>query len=525
MKQLLIQIALIIVAATLMIVSFPVGETLSGYLPDLPWEFCVFCALIPMFIVLRGHSNGTAFRFGYLFGFLYYYGIMSWIVITMLNYGNMSATLCYLILIALVCYLAFYGSFFFLFNRLLTERLGLPHTLVAPFVWVLLEYIRTYMISGFPWNLLGYTLYRQPLLIQIADLVGVYGLSFLIVIVNCLIFDLFFGEWARRTKIIVFALVLALVLMTVGYGQFRLHDNQEADEVKVCLIQGNYRQEEKWAPHMKQTTLETYLNLSRACLSASPDLIVWPEAAVPFRLRYSPSSFAKIAQLACECDCQLLLGSPDMDESPEGNTQFYNAAFLIDNRGEFLDRYDKIHLVPFGEYVPLKKLLFFVEKMTEGATGDFSAGSKYTVFKGTLPPFSLYICYETIFPDLVRKFAKSGARFLVSITNDAWFGRSAASYQHFAMTVFRAIENRCPVVRAANTGITGIIDQKGQILEQTEIFTRTSLCGTIRIRPEHLITVYTRWGDFFVAFCAGVVVLLAGIALILPGYSKSAQMK
>jgi len=514
MKQILFEGILISLAALLVMISFPVGEATASVVPDCPWEVCIFIALAIIFYIQRDKDYRSVFMIGYLFGFLYNFGTLSWVVITMLNYGNLSAFLSYFLLCALVCYVALYTGLFFLFTRLLTDRLRLPTTLVGPAVWVLLEYIRSYFITGFPWNLWGYTLYRHLLLVQIADIVGVYGLSFVIVALNCLVFDLFFRDYSRRMKLSLLVGTATLVVLTIVYGRIKMDEPLPTGPLNVCLVQGNYRQEEKWEPGMKQTTLDTYEQLTRSTFSSRPTVIVWPEAALPFRLRYSGLALNSVAMLARDCRCSLVIGTPDMAEDEAGKRHFYNSAFLITPQGKMEERYDKIHLVPFGEYVPLTRFLFFVEKMTEGATGDFSSGQRYTVFRGDFPPFSVYICYETIFPDLVRKFSAAGARWLVTITNDAWFDRSAASYQHFAMTVLRAVENRCPVVRAANTGITGIIDQKGRVLDKTELFVRTTLCGTITARDPQTTTFYIRWGDLFAALCSLYVLCAACLCLM-----------
>lgn len=513
-KCLVREIFIILFASVLVIISFPMSEKLSTLLPPIPWEYCVFLSFVPLFYLHQDQKLGHVFRTGYLFGIVYYFGTLSWVVLTMINYGNMSGILSYLVLTALVLYLALYTGLFFVFNKALTNRFNIPYCLVAPFIWVLLEYHRSIIITGFPWNLLGYTQYRQILLIQIADYVGVYGVSFLIIFVNCWVYDIIFGNHTRRIKYYLSIAVSSIILCSLTYGWFQLTRPQTGETVMICLIQGNYRQEEKWVPGMKQKTLDTYIQLSKSTFNRNPDLVVWPEAATPFRLRYSAVSYTKIAKLARACDCDLLIGSPDL-EGTEDNARYLNSAFHINKNGELAGRYDKMHLVPFGEYIPLNKYLFFVEKMTQGASGDFSAGTTPTVFNGAATPFGVYICYETIFPDQLRRFVLNGARYLVSITNDAWFGRSAASFQHFSMTIFRAIENRCPVVRAANTGITGIIDLNGKIVAKTSIFERTTLCGDISIESRRTLTFYTRYGDFFVLLCSFYVFVIGILSLLM----------
>ena len=216
-----------------------------------------------------------------------------------------------------------------------------------------------------------------------------------------------------------------------------------------------------------------------------------------------------LTDFARENNIYLLFGSPAVKDY----NKLLNRAYLISPKGEILSRYDKMHLVPFGEYVPLTKLLFFINKMVEGI-GDFTSGEEYSVMKTDGGRFGVVICYEIIFPELVREFVKKDANFMTTITNDAWFGKSSAPYQHFSMAVFRAIENRVPVVRAANTGISGTIDSLGRIKKATDIFVETYITDEIEISKEHKKTFYTRYGDIFSYICTLLVIGFFGWGLI-----------
>jgi apolipoprotein N-acyltransferase len=235
--------------------------------------------------------------------------------------------------------------------------------------------------------------------------------------------------------------------------------------------------------------------------------MVWPETAVPFFLRREPELGARVRALAAATGVPMLVGSPDLG----ADGLLYNSAFLIGTDGRLMGRYDKRHLVPFGEYVPLQRVFFFLDKLVTGI-GDFGRGGSATVFVGDSGRFSVMICYEVIFPAEVRGFTRAGAQFLVNITNDAWFGRSGAPYQHLAMAAIRAVENGSYLIRAANTGVTAIIAPTGEILGQTPIFTEATLTGTIRLRQRH--TPYVRYGDV-VAW--GCLVFLVGYTLVLVG--------
>lgn len=508
MKKLLIDIVWLIVCSLTLVVCFPISEKLQTIIPSAPWELFAFFLFVPLFYRLNGKNLLQSFNFGFIAGCLFYFGSLSWVVITMVNYGNMPAWLSYMILSLLVLYLAVYHGLFFLFIAMFTRQ-NIPLTLVAPFIWVVLEYTRGWFLSGFPWNSLGYSQFKMLPLIQSADIASVHGISFLIILINSSLYDIFFRSFTNSKRLFIAAISSTVFILNLGYGLFRLSEKTECDSQKICYVQGNFRQDEKWAPENRNLTLETYLDLSRSICAEKPDVIVWPEAALPFRLRYSAVAYNAVARLTRECDTTLATGSPDR-MTIDNVRHYYNSVFVIDRDGQFGERYDKMHLVPFGEYVPYPKLLYFVDKLTQGAVGNFTAGDKYTVFTESEFPFSVYICYETIFPDQLRIFVQKGARFLLNVTNDAWFGRSAASYQHFSMTVFRAIENRVPIVRAANTGISGAFSHHGEIIHQTALFTREAQCQTIKLPRYEKTTIYCQWGDFFVFICS---VLLIGESL------------
>jgi apolipoprotein N-acyltransferase len=255
---------------------------------------------------------------------------------------------------------------------------------------------------------------------------------------------------------------------------------------------------------MQAATIELYRRLSLEAATNTPTLIVWPETAAPFFFRYEPALRGRVLDIAAETGSYLLVGSPDVERASVGaeGDRYYNSAFLVSPNRELLGKYDKIHMVPFGEYVPLKSILFFVHKLAYGI-GDFEPGRTHTVFHLPRGRFGVTICYEVIFPDQVRRYVKQGADFLVNITNDAWFGRSAAPGQHLAMAALRAAENRRYLIRAANTGISAIIDPTGRIVKASDIFVPAVISGRIQLRRGE--TFYTRYGDLFAWLCVAFV--------------------
>lgn len=479
------------------------GVLLAVTFPLVNLRLSAWFALIPLLLALKGQSFKNGFWLGGIAGLLFFAGTVYWVTNSVHFYGNVPLLPASLITLLLCVYLALYPAVFgiaIVFFERKRPDLLLP---AAPAVWTSLELARTYVFSGFPWALLGYSQYPVLPLIQVADITGVYGISFLIVFVNAALAG-FISDRKKTGHIISAVLVLALVL---SYGFVRLKEPEGSAKITISVIQGNIEQDKKWDPAYQSQTIDAYKMLTREALKQQPDLVIWPETSTPF---YFTGDNPQDRQLSADLmefvkknKVPLLFGSPTYEIKRPRTVVLRNSAFLLSKNGEIAAKYDKFHLVPFGEYVPLKSVLFFVEKLVQ-AVGDFVSGGDYTVMTvqngGSTPvKVSTVICYEIIFPDLVRKFIDRGAGMLTTITNDAWFGRSAAPYQHFSMAVFRAVENRVPVARAANTGVSGFINSKGRILGSTNIFTEAYL--TRSLAPGTTRTFYTRFGDVFSYVC------------------------
>jgi apolipoprotein N-acyltransferase len=491
----MIPVLLAALSGGLLILSFPA--------PDLGW--LTFVALVPLLSAIRGRTPVRAFYLGTLAGLLFYLISVSWVTHSMTAYGGVPFALSALALLVLAAYLALYLGVFAMGATWMASGSWLLDLLVPSALWVGLEYLRTYALTGFPWILLGYTQYRNSWLLPVASVAGVYGLSFIVVLINVALTQVVGGAPARLRGIV---LTGAVALTLVWSSRLLLPTSVPIgleQTLGVAIVQGNIDQGLKWDPAMQAATMEQYRRLSLEAAKDTPALIVWPETAVPFFLRYEPALLGRVLDIAAETGSYLLVGSPDAEPpaAADGGTRYRNSAFLISPQRELLSRYDKMHMVPFGEYVPLKSVLFFVHKLAYGI-GDFEAGRTYTVFDTPGGRFSATICYEAIFPDQVRRYVQEGAEFLVNITNDAWFGRSAAPAQHLAMAVLRAVENRRYLVRAANTGISAIVDPNGRILRASDIFVPTVI--TDQIRMERMHTFYTRYGDLFAWVCVIFIV-------------------
>jgi apolipoprotein N-acyltransferase len=502
------------------------GLLLAAAFPKINISLLAWIALIPFFLSLRDQPVKNGFWLGGIMGVLYFAGTIYWVTNSVHFYGGIHIIPASCITLLLCSYLALYPALFGAAAVHVRNTRPKLFLIAAPALWTALELARTYVFSGFPWSLLGYSQYSALPVIQIADITGVYGVSFAIVLVNTAVAD-FILDRKNRAGVIVAVLVMAFV---VGYGLLKLRAPDGTERITVSVMQGNIEQDKKWDPAYQADTLAVYRKLTLDALKEHPDVVIWPETATPFYFNSSgqrdQAMTADLAAFVRQNRVPLLFGSPTYEVKPNRRIIGRNSAFLLSSDGRLEATYHKIHLVPFGEYVPLKKLLFFVEKMVQ-AIGDFQAGDAYTVMtvpidkNGTHTGITVntVICYEIIFPDLVRRFVKKGSTVITTVTNDAWFGKTAAPYQHFSMAVFRAVENRVPVARAANTGISGFIDAKGNILATSAIFTEAYLTRTLVPGTEK--TFYTRYGDLFSYACLFVSLLLLVINPPLNPASKS----
>jgi apolipoprotein N-acyltransferase len=482
--------------------------------PNFDLEFLAWVALVPLFYSIEGKGLFHSFKLGFLTGIIFFLGILYWIIVAVHTYGNVPLILSGLILLLLLLYLSlFLGAFTFLY-QLIQIRLGFRTILFAPLLWVSLEYLRSFFLTGFPWANLGHSQYLNLPFIQMADITGVYGLSFVILLVNTTLYGVP-HQWQKKTfpfQEVSITVIVLLGFLVYGYGKMKAVDRQmiQSHPLKIGLVQGNIDQSIKWDKSFQKETLKIYEKLSFKVAEGKPDLIIWPETATPFFFQDAKEYQPFVLDIPKKTETFLLFGTPSY-KIEKGKVNHYNSAYLVSPSGDLIGKYDKIHLVPFGEYVPLSNLLFFIGSLGEGI-GNFKSGKE--IFNFSLPQgkFGVLICFEIIFPDLCRKFVKRGADFLVTITNDAWFGKTSAPYQHFAIATFRAIENRVFIARAANTGISGLIDPLGRVMKQGGIFKEETMSGTIRLLKNKAF--YTLYGDVFAWICSGFSILLLGYSLL-----------
>lgn len=498
------------------------GLALVAAFPRFDLAPLAWIALVPLLLALKGRSLPAAFGLAFLAGIVFFAGTFQWMFVIE-GFGWQEAVL-------LGAYLAPYLGLFGLALNFVSRRTGISPAFTAPCLWVPLEYLRSHAdFMSLPWALLGHSQYRNLPLIQIASVTGVYGVSFLIVMVNAVVAEALHSrlpsrrrdEWVpRRPSLLVSATVAGLLLGTaLVYGLATLSRPAQGKSLRVAVVQGNIPQRVRWERDLRQRNLDTHARLTReAARNGAASLIVWPETSVPGDLGSDPLLFQSLSALARETNSHLLVGSALRPkggrQEPAGKRSFHNSAFLISPAGGAAGPYHKIRLVPFGEYLPHKGVLPWPSRYAARA-GEFIPGSQYTLFPVHGTALGVVICWENIFPDLFRQFVKRGAAFMVNMTNEAWFGETAAPYQVLAITVFRAVENRVAVVRAANTGISGVIDPHGHILGTIrdggrELFVEGTLTADLPLGAGR--TLYTLYGDIFAYIIIGFAIVLLGLA-------------
>ncbi len=466
--------------------------------------------IVPLFEI---HGSWPAFRRGRSFllglvaGIVYFSGTVYWTGTVVSQFGGLSWPVGIVVAAFLVTYLALFPALFTLCLGWLGAKFGSRAILLAPAIWVTTELGRTYFWSGFPWLLLGYSQTTVLPVVQFASVVGVFGMSALVAMVSAAL--AYFAISRSGDSIITLGVVAALLVGIVVWGNRRLENDvlvEQGRPVRVALVQGNIPQDEKWDAAHAERILNTYLTMTREAAGEGAQLVIWPESSTPFPFMDDRVGGEKIRALVRETGIELLLGSDQLD----AKKAYYNAAFLVRKDGSVGGVYQKMHLVPFGEFVPLKQLLFFVGPLVE-QVGGFTPGRDMVMLPTAHGPISTAICYEIVFPRLVRQSVLRGSQLLTTITNDAWYGHSSAPFQHFLQAQMRAIEQGRYLARAANTGISGFVDPYGRVIQRSEIFEREILVGDVRMLESR--TIYGTIGDLFAYICAGLTLT----ALIFSG--------
>ncbi len=467
--------------------------------------------IVPLFEIHRGwpaFRRARSFLLGFVAGLAYFGGTVYWTGTVVSQFGGLSAPVGVVVAALLVAYLSLFPGLFTLCLGWLGAKYGRRAILLAPAVWVTTELGRTYFWSGFPWLLLGYSQTTVLPIAQFASIAGVFGMSALVALVSTSL--AYFVVSRSRGSIITVGVTAAALIAVTMWGARRLDTNALASQgrpVRVGLIQGNIPQDQKWDERQADNIRNTYLALTREAAAKGAQLVIWPESSTPMPFMDDKAGGERIRAVVRDTGIELLLGSDQVDHQTKS---YYNAAFLVRQDGTVAGVYQKMHLVPFGEFVPLQQLLFFVGPLVQ-QVGGFTAGRDMVLLPTSHGPISTAICYEIVFPRLVGESVARGTQLLTTMTNDAWYGRSSAPYQHFLQARMRSIEQGRYLARAANTGITGFVDPYGRVLAHTDIFERATLVGEVRMLDGR--TIYGRIGDLFAYICAALTL----VALLFGG--------
>lgn len=517
----------VVLSGLLLSLSFPfwacefsqIGKTGFGYL--------AWVALVPiMLFVLNARRMRQVVLAGLFTGTVNHFLLLYWLMGTMHNYGGMSWLLSAGFLLAIAAITSIFMIITVILMRFCIRSPWL-FFFGSACVWVGVEYLRTYAFTGLPWALFGYTQFQQLRLIQIVDITGVYGVSFLLALGNAaiaLLLNALNQHYVDRGRYMLKGIACLVIAVLVGAGAFFYdvareseisHKMAAAPQINVGLVQASIPQHQKWEPEFQNAAMQAYAELTFQAAKSRPDIIIWPETALPFHFPQTEDLSGKIFALVNYIDIPLFTGAPRY-EVPPGETdvnrfKYYNSAFLVMPEHGLMDIYNKVHLVPFGEYVPWQSIMFFMNSITGGGFERGEAGK--VVHSPLLMQDKLkigtLICYEGIFPDFSRAQARQGANLLVNITNDAWYDYSAGPYQHFIISMFRGVETRMAFVRCANTGISAYVMPTGEITYQTQLFEKIGTVHSVPLMSE--TTFYTRNGDIF-ARCVSVLAIIFALS-------------
>ena len=500
----------------------PLLSAISGFIlvlafPPAGVGILAWFALIPLLFALDGANRKQGLVCGYVFGVAFFLSTVYWVIHSMYYFGGVPLAISVLAMLLMVAYLSIYTALFGFLAACARTLSPVWRLLLFPVFWTAAEYLRGHLFTGFPWVLAGYSQASYLPVIQVADITGVWGVSFLVVLVNAALY-LAARHFIKRDGLFPareVAIAAVVVVAVLAYGFIRIGQTDKAAEgwpaIRAAVAQGSIDQSMKWDASFQERTLDIYGRLSIEASAGGAHLVVWPETAVPFFFDAERIEGGRVGEVARATGTYLLTGVPSYNYNRYGKPGYFNSAYLISPAGEAAGRYDKSHLVPFGEYIPFKRFLPFLKKLTEGV-GDFSAGPGAVPISFKGGGIGVLICYESIFPEIAAASVRNGSTILVNITNDAWFGRTSAPHQHFEMSILRAVENKVFLLRAANTGISAVIGPAGRVIKRTALFEKAVLVEDVALR-QGPITVYSRYGDVFAWACVSLaaVFVLSGL--------------
>jgi apolipoprotein N-acyltransferase len=462
--------------------------------PKFDLEIIAWFALVPLLLAIRVESYRSTFVLSLFAGPPFFMGVFYWM--------NIVHGFTWKEYLLLGTYLGSYFAFFGLLFNFTSKKVNLSPIVIGPAIWISMEYLRSH--AGFlacPWALLGHSQHLNTPVIQISSFAGAYGLSFIIVMTNVALAELIQSRFRNFKPVMIALLVLVL---SHAYGFYVLTKGAAGDRINITLIQGNIPVNKRLTKEFRKRIIDKHAELTKDSQKEShASLIVWPEGAVVRIIDRDPYFFGTLVRLAKENNAYVLAGStrnPKLGAAKKFRKKgkYYNSAFLVSSDGKFAGQHNKIRLLPFGEYLPYAESFPWPKRYTE--TYNYTPGTEYKIFAVDDVAFGVTICWENIFPDLFRRFVRNGADFMINMTNEAWFGETAAPYQFLSMSVFRAVENRIWVVRSSNSGISGFIDPYGRVIAKVvnngkDIFVEGHVSKEIPVSQGN--TFYTMYGDIF----------------------------
>jgi apolipoprotein N-acyltransferase len=486
------------------------GFLLSLSFPRINQGYLAWVAFIPLIIfIFKTKSLSQAFGGGFVTGGLYFFSLLIWMPPVLIRFGELSGPLAWAAYGLLICLLACYPAAACALTKYVVKKCGNSFILFFPVIWVSIEYLFSFSpFGGFPWLLSGYTQSRFIALIQIADITGVYGISFLVLYVGTALAWIYLQRSRGFRAFIPAAAVCVLVFSCLIYGRLSLaHWGNGSPSVKVAMLQGNIASDDP-----EQVTIDKlqtgYVRMAHR-IESSSDLLLLPESPTPLSFDGDSSFSHSLRNLAQRYPLGLVFNNVSRRKTANAY-RFYNSAYFLNRNGTVAGVYDKIHLVPFGEYIPFQRVFSFAETITKDV-GSFDPGTDYKLVNMDGNQVNSIICFEAVFPDLVRRFVQKGSRLIINLTNDGWYGDSAAPYQHLEIARLRAVENRRYLLRAANSGISAVIEPTGKIQKSTGILQEAICQGSFEFISYK--TIYTRYGDFFVFLCVIISCWLMVLAI------------
>lgn len=486
------------------------GFMLAALFPKFNLWWLSWVALVPLLLVARASRPRAAFGYGWLAGGIFFAILVEWIRLFDQTGWALAAIISG----------AYLAAFAWLVRILAPQGSGWRGILAPPALWTALEWVRGLGSGGFTWGDLAYALHGQLPLVQLVSLTGPAGLTFLVVLVNAALAAFLVAPagksndaWDRHRAVMPLLLACGTCLLVWTWGSYRITRPLPAGKsVRVAIIQGNVSGEgrdDPWGQDKIHRCVDTYLQLTRKAARTRPDVIFWPETAVPECLLYNQDVCGAISATAARLRVNLVVGSSHQDEWGH----FYNSAFLFLRDGSIAGRYDKVHLVPYGEFTPWRKPLAFLYRYFPVRNMDYQRGRGFFPLHTDKAPLGVSICFESAFPGISRALRNSGAQVLAVLTNDAWFGYHSATWQHYDMSIFRAVENGSYLVRTATTGFSAILDPYGRTMARTSMFSRNMLVGAVGVAETK--TLYQRVGDVWAWGC-----VLATFWLLFSEYRR-----